>query len=83
MIIDDYEIYLSYLIDKVNTKRVEKRNSLYEIDVEFISIDKCNEICSRVKEYFSKLGVGVEIKFCQSCGGRKADIIILIPPVVG
>lgn len=82
MIIQDYDSYLEQLNEKIKTQRLKKRNSLYEMDVEFSSIDKRNEICSRIKEHFSNLKYGIQIDYCQSCGGRKADIIILIPPVV-
>lgn len=82
MIIEDYDLYLGRLIEKINTQRVKKLNYLYEMDVEFISIDKRTEICSRIKEYLSRFGYGIDIRYCQQCGGRKADIIILIPPVV-
>ncbi len=82
MIIDNYDFYLANLIDKVNTQRMNKRNYLYEMSVEFSSIDKRNEICLRIKTYFNKFGYGIEIKYCQQCGGRKADIIISIPPII-
>ncbi len=76
MIIEDYELYLAQLIEKVNIQKSKGKTSLYEMDVEFISIDKRNEICPRIKQYFNKFGIGVEIRYCQQCGGRKADIII-------
>lgn len=74
--IEDYDLYLAQIIEKINIQKSKKRTSLYEMDVEFISLDKRNEICSRVKQYFSGYGIGVEVKYCQQCGGRKADIII-------
>lgn len=74
--IEDFDLYLQQLIEKINIQKSKKKTSIYEMDVEFISIDKRNEICPRIKDYFNKFGMRVEIRYCQQCGGRKADIII-------
>lgn len=77
MIIEDIDLYIANLVERINKLKTAKKTSLYDIDVEFSTQEKRNEAVPKIREYFNRFEYGIEIKLCNQCGGRKCDIIIL------
>ena len=75
--IDDIDLYIKKLEERISNLRIQRKTSLYDFDVEFSSSEKRSEASNKIREYFSKLGCGVEIRMCKQCGNRKADIILM------
>jgi len=75
--VNDIDLYIQQLNTRINNLRIQRKTFLYDFDIEFSSSEKRAEASNKIKEYFSKFSMGVEIRMCQQCGNRKFDLIIL------
>ncbi len=72
--VDNIVQYIEQIENKIATGKQSGKNKLYEFSIDFG--EHRAEYCGIIKKYFQDKGISVEIRFCQQCGSREADIII-------